>query len=100
MEKDEIGPNLVRKISYLARLGLSEDEVEKLTEHFKRVLEYVKMLDELPSIGGDIVSGFVIKAPLRNDVVGESLDREDALRNAPQTNGKYIIIPRVITKEE
>jgi len=100
MEMDGIGPNLVRKVSYLARLGLSEDEVERLARHFQRVLEYVRMLEELPNIDDNFVSGFVISTSLRDDLIEKSLERNDVIRNAPETDGIYIVIPRVIKKEE
>ncbi|MGQ9707177.1 MAG: Asp-tRNA(Asn)/Glu-tRNA(Gln) amidotransferase subunit GatC [bacterium] len=100
MGKNDIGKNLVKKVAYLARLRIKDGEIESLVNHFHRVLEYVKMLDELPCIDGDIVSGFVSSSPLRDDIAEKTIIREDVLINAPQTNGIYIIIPKIIKKRE
>lgn len=97
---EDVDRELVEKVANLARFVLRDEEIEALTKHFKRVLDYVRQLDELPEVEGDVVSGFVSSAPMRDDVEGEPLDRIEALGNAPHTNGEYILVPKIIKREE
>ncbi|SMP13960.1 aspartyl/glutamyl-tRNA(Asn/Gln) amidotransferase subunit C [Desulfurobacterium pacificum] len=89
----------VKHIAMLSRLTLSEEEVEKFQEQLSRILDFVEKLNELDTEGID--PKFQIIPPqnvLREDVPGVSLPREKALMNAPETDGEYFIVPKVVRK--
>jgi aspartyl-tRNA(Asn)/glutamyl-tRNA(Gln) amidotransferase subunit C len=87
----------VRRVAALARLELSEAEVERMTGQLDAILSYVAKLDELETTGVAVTTHpqAVVNA-FREDEVRPSLTRERALANAPEQNGEAFIVPRVI----
>lgn len=90
----------VRKVANLARLELSEEEVNTYAGQLTSILEYVTLLNEVDTEGVEpmvhaIDQGNVFRA----DEVRPSLAREDALANAPRTDGQYFQVPQVIDQQ-
>ncbi|UPV73809.1 Asp-tRNA(Asn)/Glu-tRNA(Gln) amidotransferase subunit GatC [Halorussus limi] len=85
------GPEEVRHVADLARVGLDDDEVEKFTDQFADILDYFETLDEVPEVDreADLVN------VMREDEVRESLSQEEALANAPETEDGYFKGPNV-----
>ncbi len=87
----------VRHVAKLARLDLTDAEVDRMTGQLDAILTYVAKLDELDTTGvvatthtQQVVNAF------RDDVVRPSLPREQALANGPEQNGESFVVPRVI----
>jgi aspartyl-tRNA(Asn)/glutamyl-tRNA(Gln) amidotransferase subunit C len=71
-------------VAKLARLRLSEAEVERMTGELSNILEHVARMDELDLDGVEPTSHVVeLQNVLRDDVPRESLSRERALEGAP-----------------
>ncbi len=87
----------VLHIAKLAKLKLTEDEIELFREQLGRVLEYFRKLEELDTEGVEPMK-HVIEAGsvFREDAPGESLPPEEALRNAPKRRDDYFEVPRVL----
>ena len=87
----------VEKVALLARLMLSEQELETMTSQLGAILEYVDLLKEADT---DQVEPFSHPLELCNvfrpDQVSPSLDRQEALRNAPQHDGQCYLVPAVL----
>ena len=87
----------VEKVALLARLLLSEQELETMTSQLGAILEYVDLLKEVDT---DQVEPFSHPLELCNvfrpDQVSPSLDRQEALRNAPQHDGQCYLVPAVL----
>ncbi len=87
----------VAKVAKLARLKLSDHELESLAGQLGRILDYVGILDEL---NVDDVEPMVHAVELSNvfraDELKPSLPRSAALANAPKTDGKYFLVPAII----
>jgi aspartyl-tRNA(Asn)/glutamyl-tRNA(Gln) amidotransferase subunit C len=81
----------VRNVADLARVDLSEEEVEEFAEQFAEVLADFDELDEVPEVEGepDLVN------VMRDDEIEEGLTQEEALRNASETEDGYFKGPRV-----
>ncbi|MFB6166012.1 MAG: Asp-tRNA(Asn)/Glu-tRNA(Gln) amidotransferase subunit GatC [Haloarculaceae archaeon] len=81
----------VRHVASLARVDLDDDEVERFTEQFGDILAAFETLDEVPEVDreADLVN------VMRPDEERECLDREDALRNAPETEAGFFKGPKV-----
>lgn len=81
----------VRNVAELARVDLTEDEVEEFAEQFEAVLADFETLDEVPEVESepDLVN------VMRDDEVKEGLTQEEALRNASETEDGYFKGPRV-----
>jgi aspartyl-tRNA(Asn)/glutamyl-tRNA(Gln) amidotransferase subunit C len=74
----------VLHVARLARLRLSDDEVERMTGELSQILEHVEKMDELDLDGVEPTSHVVeLQNVLREDVPRESLPRERALEQAP-----------------
>jgi len=81
----------VRHVADLARIDLEDDEVERFATQFVEILEYFDTLEAVPTVEAEPDLTNV----MRDDEVRESLSREDALANAPETEDGYFKGPRV-----
>ncbi len=88
----------VQKVANLARLQLSENEIERMTEQLDTILSYVEKLDKVDTEGVPVTTHTqqVVNA-FREDVVKPSLDRDAVLSNAPEDNGESFTVPRIIS---
>jgi aspartyl-tRNA(Asn)/glutamyl-tRNA(Gln) amidotransferase subunit C len=80
----------VRAAAQLARLGLSDAELEAMTGELSKILEYIDQINQLDTAAipptaqvGDLVS------VMRDDIVAPSLSVEEALANAPDRDGPF-----------
>jgi aspartyl-tRNA(Asn)/glutamyl-tRNA(Gln) amidotransferase subunit C len=91
---DSLDVELVRKLAEIARLELSEDELEKYSEQLKVIIEAFKELDEVNT--DNVEPSFhplEISDVLRDDVV-EEWDW-DPLSNSEHKDGKYLRGPKI-----
>ncbi len=94
---EPLTPGQVRKVAKLARLQLSEADVDRFTKQLGQVLGYVEMLSELDTDGvAPLAHPLEIENVLREDVPKPSLPREAALSNAPKSDGKCFLVPQIL----
>lgn len=87
----------VKKVAVLARLKLSDSEIDSLTTQMGKILGFVESLNEVQTDGVEpMVHAMELRNVFRADEVRPSLPREDALKNAPKTDGKYFLVPQII----
>jgi aspartyl-tRNA(Asn)/glutamyl-tRNA(Gln) amidotransferase subunit C len=87
----------VEHVARLARLQISAEEKENLTEQMNRILLYMEKLNELNTTGVEPTSHVIdLHNAFRVDAVKESLPREQTLENAPEANEAEFVVPRVI----
>lgn len=87
----------VLKVASLSRLKLSETEVDNLGKQMGSVLKYIDMLSELDTDSIEPMAHAIeISNVFREDQLQESLPREKALSNAPQTDGNYFLVPAIL----
>ena len=87
----------VREIATLARLELSEQEIERMTSDLDAILGYVAALSDLDTSAVEPMTHAVpFDCPLRADEVGASLPVEEALRNAPRREASFFQVPRIV----
>jgi len=95
----EVNDALIDNLSNLARLEFSAEEKEDIKKDLRRMIEFVEKLGELDTTG---VEPLLHMSPainiLRDDRLQTSLSREEALANAPATDGTYFKVPKVIRK--
>jgi aspartyl-tRNA(Asn)/glutamyl-tRNA(Gln) amidotransferase subunit C len=64
------------------------------------ILEYIDQLETLDTSGIEPMMHVLDVANVyREDTVGESLSQEDAFKNAPQTDGEYFLVPKILDGE-
>lgn len=87
----------VEHVAYLARLGLSDDELAMLETQLNHILDQYAILSELPT--DDIpptAQTIELENILRDDVVRPSLPVEAVLANAPARDGDFIVVPAIL----
>ncbi len=93
----KINKKQVEHVAHLARLTLTEEELEKMTGQLDNILSYVDKLDELDTDQVVATSHvFSVCNAFREDSVKESLPPKEALMNAPQERGDMFQVPRII----
>ena len=93
----KITPEEVRHVAKLARLSLSEAEVETTTRQLDGILSYVAKLGELDTTGVlPTTHALAIQNAFREDETRASLPQQEALANGPAQNGEAFVVPRVI----
>ncbi len=90
----------VEYVASLAQLTLDDEAKQRLLKEMGDVLAYVDKLNELDTDGVEPMMHVLdISNVFREDVVTGSLDHDDALRNAPKTDGAYFLVPRILDTE-
>lgn len=90
----------VKKVASLARLSLSDEELATYGEQLTKILSYVEVLDEVDITDATPMPHAVdLQNVLREDERRPSLAREDALSNAPKTDGKYFQVPQILDQK-
>ncbi len=96
MEK-KIDRAQVRKVAKLSRLDLTEAEVEEFTGQLSAILEYVEKMNELDTTNVEPLAHCLpVSNVFREDSVKESLGTENALANAPQRDGEFFKVPKIL----
>ena len=87
----------VEHVAYLARLGLTNEELTRLEGQLNHILDQYAILTELPT--DDIpptAQTIELENILRDDVVRPSLPLADVLANAPAHDGGFIVVPAIL----
>jgi len=93
----KISKDDIIKVSELARLEFKEKELEKFTEQLGNILEYIEQLNELNTDNVEPTSHVLdMSTPLREDKVVEWLSTEEVLKNAPESEDDFFVVPQVI----
>jgi aspartyl-tRNA(Asn)/glutamyl-tRNA(Gln) amidotransferase subunit C len=92
-----IDTKTVKHVAQLVRLGISEEQAQKFSAQFSSIIGYFNMLNEVDT--KDVISASDVaneENVLREDVVQPSMDREEFLKNAPQSERGYVRVPTVL----
>ncbi len=90
----------VAYVASLAQLELDEAAQERLVHEMGEILNY---MDKLNALNTDNVEPMMhaleMSNVFREDVVGKSLPRATALKNAPQHDDEYFIVPKILEND-
>jgi aspartyl-tRNA(Asn)/glutamyl-tRNA(Gln) amidotransferase subunit C len=90
----------VERVALLARLSLSDEEVDRLVREFDSFLGYIDTLQEIDT--GEIVPTahpIVLPTPTRADRPAEPMDPKLVVANAPESAQSAFLVPKVIGSE-
>ena len=90
----------VEHVAYLARLGLTTDELARLEGQLNHIVDQYAIFAQLDT--DDIAptaQTIELENILRDDVARESMPVEDVLRNAAETDGEFIVVPAILGNE-
>jgi|SRR5438270_11384416 len=100
----------VAYVAGLANLELTDQERQHMLKDLNSILDYIDLLNELDTVdvpplaqiadqsGGGEKTGGKFAHAWRDDAPVPSLPHEEALRNAPVTDGEFFKVPKVIEK--
>lgn len=95
-KKIRVDEALVKEIAFLARLDLSEEEIQAFVSQFKDILEYVSILNEVNT--EDVPPAYLSSANrsvTRDDEIEASVPTAEFIANTPESRDEYVVIPRV-----
>lgn len=85
------------KVAHLARLEFKENEIERFRDDLNNILSFIEKLQEVDTEGVEpLYQVNNLENVLRKDLVRDSLDRDLAIKNAPQKDEGMIIVPKVV----
>jgi aspartyl-tRNA(Asn)/glutamyl-tRNA(Gln) amidotransferase subunit C len=91
----------VQRVVALARLSLSEAELERMAHELDAILGYAETLSRLDTRNVVPTSHVIpVATPLRGDRALPPLDPQLAVANAPEREGSAFVVPKVIEEEE
>ena len=92
-----VSPEQVRHIAKLARIAMSEAELERLVPELNNILGWVEQLGEVDTDGVEPLTAVIDqKLRLRDDVVTDGDIRDEVLANAPEAQHGFFAVPKVI----
>ena len=93
----KIDQTQVKKVAKLSRLDLTDDEINEFTSQLSAILEYVEKMNKLDTENVQpLAHSLPITNCFREDLVKESLGTEKTLANAPQRDGEFFKVPKIL----
>jgi aspartyl-tRNA(Asn)/glutamyl-tRNA(Gln) amidotransferase subunit C len=87
----------VRRIAHLARIAVAEEEIEPLQGELNAILAFVEQLSEVDVEGVEPMTSVTpMEMKKRADVVTDGDIADDIVRNAPETQGHFFLVPKVV----
>jgi aspartyl-tRNA(Asn)/glutamyl-tRNA(Gln) amidotransferase subunit C len=87
----------VEHVARLARLALSDAELERMSEQLNGILAYIDALKAIDTAGVEPTAHAVpLVNVMRDDVTRPSLPQDAALANAPDRSTQFFRVPRII----
>jgi len=100
-ERQKLSIEDVRHVAKLSRLALSDETLGKLGPQLEAILEYVAQIGRADVEGVEpMAHATPLHNVLREDVVGPAMPLEKTLRNAPETDGPFFKVPKVLGGDE
>jgi len=93
----EIKKEDVIAIAKLAKLSLKQEEIELFSKQFADIVSFIEKLNEVDT--GDIKPFYELTTTesfMREDIPHISLSNEEALKNAPDKEGGFFKVPRIV----
>jgi aspartyl-tRNA(Asn)/glutamyl-tRNA(Gln) amidotransferase subunit C len=101
MSQQKITLDQVRHVAKLSRLALDDARLAKLAAQLESILGYVAKIAEVDVTGVEpMAHALPIHNVFREDIVEPSLSLEKVLQNAPDTDGPFFKVPKVIGGDE
>ena len=97
----QVNDELIDKLARLSMLQFNEAEREEIKADLQKIIGFVDKLKELDTSGVEPLMHMSDNIDvLREDIPGNMLTREEALKNAPNHDDQYFKVPKVIKKPQ
>lgn len=96
---DKLTREEVLHVARLARINLTEEEIEKYQVQLKTLLNEVEKIKSVELKSSDkLITPVEHTTELREDVAGDMLDPEEIMKNVPVSNGNFVEVPVMINE--
>jgi len=97
----DITPDLVRHLGVLARIQLSDEEVTSLTGELDAIVASIAQVSEVATSDVPATSHPIpLENVFREDIPGDMLTTDEALRNAPDSDGTRFRVTAILGEEQ
>ena len=87
----------VKKISKLARISVDNEKAKKLETDLNSIFEFIEKLNQLDTSKSEPLTSVVdVKLQLRKDEIKSKNIRDQILKNSPDENKDFFVVPKVI----
>ena len=87
----------VKHISKLSRISIDDEKAKKLSKDLNSIFKFIEKLNELDTKNVEPLSSIVQKnLKLRKDQIKSKNIREDILKNSPEDNEDFFVVPKVV----
>lgn len=93
----DITKEQVEHVAHLARLAVTDEEVENLAKDLSAIIEYAEQLNELDTDNVEPTTHVLdLKNVMRKDEPKEWITQEEALKNAPDAEDGQFRVPSIL----
>ena len=87
----------VKHISKLSKISIDDEKAKKLSKDLNSIFKFIEKLNELDTKNVEPLSSIVQKnLKLRKDQIKSKNIREDILKNSPENNEDFFVVPKVV----
>tara|TARA_B100000953_G_C17760803_1_gene338888 strand:- start:269 stop:556 length:288 start_codon:yes stop_codon:yes gene_type:complete len=87
----------VKKISKLARISVDDEKAKKLESDLNSIFEFIEKLNQLDTSKSEPLTSVIdVKLQLRKDEIESSNIRDQILKNSPDDNKDFFVVPKVV----
>ena len=92
-----INLKIVKHISKLSRISIEEDKAKKLSNDLNSIFKFIEKLNELDTSKTEPLTSIAeTTLKLRKDKIQSKNIREDILKNSPEKNKDFFVVPKVV----
>lgn len=96
-----ISEEQVKHVAKLAKLSFPQEELENFTEQLGKIIDMVELLEEVDTTGVPFTSNVTGTVNvIREDVIVPGMDRDELMKNVPESEDGYIKVPAIIDNGE
>lgn len=90
----------VQHVAMLARLALTDDELDRLAPQLSSILAYAEQVGEVAAADvAPMTHPYPLENVLRADEPAPTLDRDELLAGAPEAEDDRFVVPRIVSEE-
>ncbi|RUA20256.1 MAG: Asp-tRNA(Asn)/Glu-tRNA(Gln) amidotransferase GatCAB subunit C [Alphaproteobacteria bacterium] len=92
-----IDKNTVKHISKLARISLDDEKIDSLSKDLSSIIKFIEKLNELKTDETKPLTSTINSSlKLRKDEIKDGKIRDQILKNSPEKNDEFFVVPKVI----
>ena len=92
-----IDKDTVKHISKLARISLDDEKIDSLSKDLSSIIKFIEKLNELKADETKPLTSIIHSSlKLRKDEIKDGKIRDQILKNSPEKNDEFFVVPKVI----